>query len=278
MRNFHDKVKEHLGIYKTKELNISKKGIFKYKEEDYYHDHILPSDAKEFNIMEPYRHDFYSSDYSKISFHKYFHHMNSSQAMCINFFYPLIKEQQLDRIPSMLNIPGGVRYNVENTCFEKVSELEESFTKKTNFDFYMKLNSDIDLFFEIKYYEKEFGKGEKNQEHRQKFQDTYWPILNANPAIKDCFKNEDAFLDNYQIMRNLIHINPSSYVTFILPEENLKIKKQAMLAKKDMIESGWESHFILLTWEELMDKMISLRTPQELVDYYREFRKKYLEY
>lgn len=253
-------------------------GVFKYGGKDYYHDHILPGTAKEYNIIEQYRNDFYSSEYSNISFHKYFHHMNSSQAMCINFFYPLIKEQQLDLIPSILNISGDVVYNHEHTCFEKESELEKGNSRKTNFDFYLNLNSGIKLFFEIKYDEREFGKGQKNLEHKQKFRDTYWPELEFHSAIKDCFKNEDSFLDNYQIMRNLIHINPTNYVIFIFPEENLKIKKQAMLAKKDMIKTGWENHFILLTWEDLMNKMDSQRLSQELVDYYIEFRKKYLDY
>jgi hypothetical protein len=276
--DFHNKVKKHLVKYKKESLNISKPGLYRYKGREYEHDHILPFDCIELNIIEKYRNDFYASMHSDIAFHKYFHHLNSSQAMCINFFYPLIKEKLLDRLTSILELKGNVNYNPNDICFEKESKVEESSTRKTNFDFYIKLDTGAELYFEIKYFEKEFGKGKKNDERRQKFRDTYWSILKEHPAIADSYKTEDSFLENYQIMRNLIHINQESYVIFIYPEENLKIKREALSALKNIIESGWENHFILLTWEDLVEKIISQSFPKELIDYYIEFESKYLNY
>lgn len=277
--DFHNKVKKHLGKYKKESLNISKPGLFSYKGREFKHDHILPLDTIESNIIEKYRNDFYTSMYSSdISIHKYFHHLNSSQAMCINFFYPLIKEKLLDLLTSILALKGDVNYNPNDICFEKESEVEESSARKTNFDFYIKLDTGTKLYFEVKYSERKFGKGEKTDERRKKFRDTYWSILKEHPAIKESCKIEDLFLDNYQIMRNLLHINQESYVIFIYPEENLNIKREALSALKNIIESGWENHLILLTWEDLVEKIISYSMPKDLIDYYMEFKSKYLKY
>ncbi|GAI49533.1 unnamed protein product, partial [marine sediment metagenome] len=78
---------------------------------------------------------------SKISFHKYFHHLNSSQALCINLFFPLIVEEKLDVILELLEIPKNT---ITNACFEKESDIEivAGTDRKTNFDFYLQLAND----------------------------------------------------------------------------------------------------------------------------------------
>jgi len=92
------KILEKLVEYKKtqKDLRNLDSGTYRGK----LYDHILPLADKKYknkaNIIEYYRDDFYKSELSKIKYHKYFHHLNSSQAMCINFFYPLIKKEQLN--------------------------------------------------------------------------------------------------------------------------------------------------------------------------------------
>ena len=50
--DFHNKVKKHLGKYKKESLNISKPGLFSYRGRDFEHDHTLPLDTIESNIIE----------------------------------------------------------------------------------------------------------------------------------------------------------------------------------------------------------------------------------
>lgn len=275
MGNFINKVKAHLGKYKENTLKISEDGVFIHNGKKYEYDHIIPKDRYQLNILEKYRTDFFDSSYSKnITLHRYFHHLNSSQAMCINFFYPLINEKLLEKILEVLNVKGSVNY--DEVCFEKESELERSSERKTNFDFYIKLVSGINLFFEIKYTENGFGKPKHDAEHKNKFKNTYKPLLDKNPAIKKEFKNESTFLNNYQIMRNLLNINNDSYVIFIYPKDNNPVDKEAFEAKQ-MINDSWQNHFILLTWEEISKKLITHLEYQKLKDYYsKEFINKYL--
>ena len=134
MSQFKYNVLKNLGKYKSKVLNIHEKGIFNYKGKIIYYDHILPKNKKNQNIINEIRNSFWSSNYSKINFHRYFHHLNSSQGLCINFFYPLIYSNQIKQLYNFLNIDFS---NIKKTEFESESNIEQSYkqTKKTNFDF-----------------------------------------------------------------------------------------------------------------------------------------------
>jgi hypothetical protein len=211
-----------------------------------------------------------------MKYHRYFHHLISSQAMCINFFYPLIKEKLLDEIITILGIKGEVNYNNCDVCFEKESELEKGTQSKINFDFYIKLKSGVRIFFEIKYTERDFGKAKNDTAHRKKFYNIYLPILKENKSIRSRWKTEERFLNNYQLMRNLIHINKYSYVVFIYPSENKGISNASIKARKEIIENGWKNHYILFTWEDLVEQLITRLNSNELIDYYKkEFSNKY---
>lgn len=273
--DFQTRVKNHLGTYKCNVMGVAEAGIFNYQGKEYYLDYILPLDNKELNIMEKYRQDFFDSKYKNIKFHRYFHHLNSSQAMCINFFYPLIKEKKLEDIIRLIGLNGEVDY--ENVAFEKESTIEKGNERKTNFDFYIPLKSGKQVFFEIKYTEREFGKALKDNDHSKKYHNTYEPILDKNQAIKEKAKNEEFFLDNYQIMRNLLHIDNDSYVVFVYPEGNKKIRTTALSARDDVLEQQCKNHFILLRWEELTKKLVETVDPS-LRDYFEEFWLKYLNY
>lgn len=281
MKDFQTRVKEHLGDYKINKLNVSEEGIFKYQNQEIPYKHILPKEKEKLNIIEKYREDFFNSPYYKdITLHRYFHHLNSSQAMCINFFYPLIKENLLETILNTLGIEGSISYNPDDISFEKESDLETNAERRTNFDFYIRLSNGNKIYFEIKYTENEFGSVRTDDaEHIKKFHDTYMPLIINNPALKEEFKNSDMFLENYQIMRNLSHIDGDSYVVFIYPEGNKAIRNAALSARKDIIKNGWKNHFIPFTWESLIPQLKYNLNSKELLDYYdKEFCFKYLKY
>ncbi|MEW9096003.1 MAG: hypothetical protein AB2417_13060 [Clostridiaceae bacterium] len=278
LRDFQTRVKEHMGEYKINKLKTKEDGKFIYQGKEILYKHILPEDKKELNIIENYRADFYKSDYSKIKFHKYFHHLNSSQAMCINFFYPLIKEKYIGLILDIIGVEKDSNYEIQDISFEKESELEEGQGRKTNFDFYIKLKSGIKIYFEVKYTENEFGKAQNDEVHKDKFREVYNPLLYNNEAIKGIFKTEEYFLNNYQIMRNIVYISEDSYVVFLYPKENYSVRKQALKAREYILERKFTDHFILYTWEDIAQEIIQRLPPGELKDYYnKEFTYKYIK-
>ena len=85
---FRDSACAHLANYKLAALNIKGDGIFRYRGKNIPKSHILPKSMYTFNILEEYRSQFFSSTYGNIKLHQFFHHLNSSQALCINLNLP----------------------------------------------------------------------------------------------------------------------------------------------------------------------------------------------
>ena len=283
MSDFQTRVREHLGKYKREVLGVKENGAFYHNDREYLYEHILPSEKAQLNILERYRDDFFKSTCcQEIQLHRYFHHLNSSQAMCINFFYPLIKEKKLqivaDYLQSLTNGWGegeSISYKSGDIAFEKDSDKETSSSRKTNFDFYTRLRTGIKLYFEIKYTEAGFGAAKNDAEHQAKFCEAYLPLLQNNLAINNDLKNVDFFLNNYQVMRNLAHISKDSFVVFLYCGQNTGIKEAALKAL-EIINKGWEEHFILLEWEDLLAR-VGQMVGSGLAGYYTgDFFEKYL--
>ena len=271
--NYQKKVKQHLGTYKKEVLGVDEKGLFKHNGNEYYFDYILPKQLADLNIMKEYREPFLNSDYSKINYHRYFHHLNSSQALCINLFFPLIHEQKLNVILELLELPGkGVR----RSEFEKLSPIEQTSGRKTNFDFYLELTDGKQIFFEVKYTEQEFGKAKYDQRHIEKFEKTYLPLLRNNPFIREEFKTVHMFLENYQIMRNLVHFGENNYVIFLYQQGNLNIGKQAKLAHDEMVTEKGKERFKILVLEQMLDHITESLNTGRIMDHFQEFKEKYL--
>ena len=142
--NFQKIVKENLCNYKHHKLQIKKPGIYNYRGDELKYDHILPKDLKHLNVIKHYRSDFFNSDLSKISYHKYFHHLNSSQALCVNLFFPLIVSDETRIISELLELPTK---SIKSPCFEFVSDIEltKQYSRKTNFDFFCKLSDKLKM-------------------------------------------------------------------------------------------------------------------------------------
>ena len=258
--------------YKLGVLKISQDGVFMFKKEKIKLGHILPDKDKKLNIISTYRDYFYNSELAKIKFHRFFHHLNSSQAMCINFFYPLIKEEKLNLILEKIGLKNE-KINYKKVIFEKESNIEND-GRRTSFDFYIETINGKKLFFEIKYTENEFAKAKCDEEHKNKYINSY---KNKTEVLKKEYRNSDDFLKNYQLMRNIINVTENNYVIFIFPDKNLKIKRQAE-GSKDFVVNIYKENIINLTWEDLFEFVYNnISNNNTLKTHFNEFKKKYLE-
>lgn len=280
--SYADSVKEYLCEYKNNILKIDEPGIYKHQGIFYEYHHILPAKLGGFlNILESYRLTFFGSGFDYKKLHRYFHHLNSSQALCINLFYPLLKEGKLSLILDQLGFPEQDVIE-EKSCFEKESDLEKDKDgknrRKTNFDFFMKLKNGTKIYFEIKYTENEFGKTDPDEyaKHVDKFKSVYKKLLNDNKFITQNYHDKDEFLKNYQIMRNLCHITDDSYVVFVYPEANNKIHKQIQYAASNILTPEGNKRFRAMTLETLIPALReNVATSSNLSQHYTEFSKKY---
>src|SRR5271169_3418289 len=125
--NFCKSICDHLGTYKVQVLGVEKLGIFPYRGREVRKTHILPISGTgkrgQLNIL-PYRDvRFFERDYSKIKYHQFFHHLNSSQALCLNLFYPLIEENRLGLLTEFLKIEST---GPLKGAFETQSQIEQA--------------------------------------------------------------------------------------------------------------------------------------------------------
>lgn len=276
------KILNNLSRYKTKVIKEYQDGIYKHprygtiKKLPY----ILPKIDNHFkntkNILSGIRADFLNSNYKNIKPHIYFNHLNSSQAMCINFFYPLIKNNLLNHVLSKININEPIDYS--EVKFEKDSNIEKT-GRKTNFDFYIKTKNNTNIYFEIKYTESSFGSAKKDEEHTRKFHADYLPKLNLVPHINKDYHSKDKFFKNYQIMRNILNIDVNSYVAIIYLKDNEKLRMKCEEVKNKIISGPLTSHFLDIDWHDMFDWVYSnIQGNAVLVKYYDNFHDKYLVY
>jgi hypothetical protein len=278
------KILNNLSRYKTDVIREYQNGLYKHprygtiKKLPY----ILPKIDNHFkntkNILTDIRADFLNSNYKNIKPHIYFNHLNSSQAMCINFFYPLIKNNLLNHVLSRIKINDPINYS--EVKFEKNSTIENT-GRKTNFDFYIKTKKNKNIYFEIKYTERSFGSAKNDIPHTRKFKADYLPKLKLVSHINKNYYSKDNFFKNYQIMRNILNIDVNSYVVIIYLKENEKLRKECEEVKNKIILGPLASHFLDICWHDMFDWVyinIQKQNNIVLVKYYDNFYDKYLAY
>ena len=196
--------------------------------------------------------------------------------MCINFFYPLIKNNLLNHVLSKININEPVNYS--EVKFEKDSNIENT-GRKTNFDFYIKTKNNKNIYFEIKYTERSFGSAKNDIPHTRKFNTDYLPKLNLVSHINKDYHSKDKFFKNYQIMRNILNIDVNSYVVIIYLKENEKLRKKIEEVKDEVIVGPLTNHFLYIDWHDMFDWVYkNIHNNTYLVSYYDDFHDKYLAY
>jgi hypothetical protein len=266
--NFSEKTKKRLSEFKNEKFPGLENG--KWKKNNKSYPHILPEENKLDNLLQPYKNEFI--DFLKtqnIKLHSDFHHLNSSQAMCFNFFFPLYYERNLEIITDFLGFKNET-INYDSVCFEK-DGLEAEFGRQpTSFDFYFKTQSGKKLFFEIKYTEGGYGKAKINS---GKFDQVYSNFLKP---INFNFHNPQPFFDNYQILRNLVHIDENSYVIFIFPKDNNSVKKDSERVKSEFLIENFQEHFFSVYWESIFSKVSDSMTISKMSKQYSDFKEKYL--
>jgi hypothetical protein len=271
---FRDLACEHLIKYKREYLpEITEDGIFHYRGEDLKKAHILPATSAKLNILDTFRDQFWSSPYSAIKPHKFFHHLNSSQALCINLFYPLIAQHKLPLFLQFL----GITYNGDLIAqFEKESDLEKHADRLTSFDFWIDLAGTSNIFVEVKYTEQGFGKAKHDAEHVAKFRKTYLPLLENSRFLVDDCKKEEFFLDHYQILRNLVHITDTDRVVLLFPSGNSAVKEHAAYARDVLLTDAGRARLSIVHLEEFVSFLVEKCAGGSLDGYYQEFSAKYL--
>lgn len=199
-----------------------------------------------------------SIDCNTIHLHQYAHHLNSSQIMCYNFFRPLIDSydgKMYKPKDSLLNLIGmEIDQEIEPhgaVCnFEYIDDSAEN----TNFDFYFK-KEDVEVFFEIKYTEREFSKKSSAKDPHAQYESIYKPMIENTKElfIGETISEQDFNNEYYQLARNSIRATSADkHVFFVCPKEHEELINQFVeFSDKYLTEKGKE-RIKLITWEDLV--------------------------
>lgn len=253
----------HLAKYKKDVLKIDELGLRRGSE----YAHILPVGQEKRNLIDG---DFYNAlnaTADSISLHPAFGHLNSSQAMCLNFMVPLLERGAfLECIKKAC--PGAVRGKIlTESEFEKV--VDE--TERTQFDFYCETDAGETLSFEFKYSEPNFSVMADDERHREKFEEIYKGRLQELGI--DIGK--ETFAADYQLWRNILYAGTGRHtVFFVFPRFRPDLQEAVEAARKNCpAELQKRIHCILI--DECVDALLKSGN-SALASHYTEFKKKYL--
>ena len=274
-REFRSKVLDHMKKYKEKFLRVKETVSINGRS----YSHILPEKYYEMNFSRDVKDKLVGSKYlSSIHWHRYSHHLNSSQVMAVNFFYPLLKYRELDTLLMLMGIEDEIVYDPSHISFSKISEIEETQGRKTCFDFHFKLKSGKEVYVMSKYTDGCYGKA-LDEEFTKKYEETYKPLLEKSGIIKEEFKTEKFFLENYNFMRSLVHLSEDSYLLVIYPRENWQIREKALKVEEEILNEGFKEHYIPVVWEDLLDHLIDKMRNYDVARFYESwFKDKYFRY
>ena len=127
--DYADKLRKQLKDYKEQEWPDLAYGEWRYRGRLLRYPHILPADRYQLNILPTIRErfwDWFRTRKPKIKLHKYFHHLNSSQALCFNLFFPLLADDGKTVDPRLTQVLAIQDAGPFTGYFEKVLNLHYS--------------------------------------------------------------------------------------------------------------------------------------------------------
>lgn len=214
MSTYQAVLQGHLAKYKANRLGVLEPGLFGGNGRAYKH--ILPLDLRRLNVLEPFRAEFwaYHKLHPEIRLHRYFHHLNSSQALAFNLFFPFFSSGSKAAIALTRSL--GVTSNVMHWKFEHVPDRAEG----TNVDVAWCSASGSWIYCEVKLSEAEFGTAKPDTEHRYKLKHIYEERLSG--LVKPELLGPDKFFRHYQLLRNISFLGRSrvDHVVFLVPAAN----------------------------------------------------------
>ena len=121
MKRYQIGLREHLARYAKRRLGVTEPGVHRGRA----YPHILPYRLRFLNLLESGRAEIqdYLRTHPSVQLHQYFHHLNSSQALALNVFYPYFAAG--GQAVHALMRSMGMGESVESWEFEAVPDDDE---------------------------------------------------------------------------------------------------------------------------------------------------------
>lgn len=269
--SYQDELKRHLADYKRRHLGIHKPGVFRYRGRDVHQDHILPIAKAYRNLFEeakPEASAFLANHPGKR--HRYFHHLNSSQAFAFNLFFPYFSGGP-EAASALLRALG------QEGIFEKwepeaVPEPDE----ESNIDVLWTTSDGAQTFCEVKLSEADFGKATDDARHRTKLNQTYHRVLAAH--LEPGRLERLFFFDAYQFNRNVWHMVRADHnrLIFLLPRANGVLWEQLQELLLGVVPRTRERISAVAIEDAIAKLSVDDRCPRGLRQYANKLKQKYV--
>lgn len=269
--SYQDKLKQHLVEYKRQHLGISASGVFLSGRDEVRHDHILPVEDANKNILE-------EAQQAASAFltahpnqrHRYYHHLNSSQAFAFNLFFPYFSSGP-DAASALLRALGQ-----EGVVAKYVPEAVPVLEEESNIDMVWTNEDGAQTFCEVKLSEVDFGKAADDFQHKTKLEETYGPLLKSH--LEPSRLERAAFLNAYQFNRNVWHMvrSDNDRLIFLLPLANTVLWSRLHKLLLGVVPLTRE-RISVVAIEDVIDKLSAdAGCPKELREYANKLKQKYV--
>lgn len=226
-RSYADRLQTHLAEYKVNSvwgLDVDAEGECRHKA----YPHILPAKQRDLNILPTIRQDFWAywkklearppEDGKPPRLHTCFPHLNSSQALAFNLFYPFIRHEFADGDLLLSVLRSDTTISGTDRIEKIVLEYEPDRREGSNFDVAIFCASRL-ILVEVKLTESEFGTCANDKKHREKLVDIYEELLREKVS-EECLYGP-TFFKNYQVLRHFARLKGEGVeVVFLFPKAN----------------------------------------------------------
>ncbi|MEZ5064069.1 MAG: hypothetical protein R3B81_05000 [bacterium] len=266
---YADQARQHLSNYKRQTLRVLEDGEWRKQGPKY--SHILPDWEGGLNLLEPFREEMNTYLSARVKKHRGFHHLNSSQAMALNLFYPALQSAPMQRC--LTQALADSDRTIADWHFEWVADSKEG----TNFDLHLELDTGENVYVEVKFTESSFGTASEKRTdgaYQAKLDGIYRDRL-ADKVIPE-FLELDAFCRHYQLLRNISYAGSGSRVVFVVPAGNTSAQRHARQVLDHALLPG-VSGISLVTVEKIHEALAAAAVEDARLDlHYRQFKDKYL--
>ena len=264
---------EQLSSYRENILGVREKGTFTHLGKQLSYGHILPTGHKWMNILEPFQPEVRAYiEASGVELHRYFHHLNSSQAFALNLFYPFFKRRQSAVLLKALGLHGTAK----QWGFEHIPDTLEG----TNVDVYWRTKENtgqiVTTWCEVKLTERKFGTAKADEDHLTKLRKIYRPRFEETGCARELL-DAGVFFEHYQLLRNiwLAAEAPTSRVLLLLPWENPALWTQ-IAAVRRLLSPVLNERVLIASIEEVLIALSHAGSPDWIPRYIRQLQEKYL--
>jgi hypothetical protein len=265
--SYQDDLKRHLTEYKKVHLGIVEPGVFRHRGRDLLYGHILPVQSTSLNLFEEARG--FRQVYPDIKLHRYFHHLNSSQAFAFNLFFPFFSGKP-EAASALLMALGSA-----GVLADWKPEWVPDRVERTNIDVCWWTVDGVKTTCEVKLSETDFGKAQDDRRHRDKFL-VYREKLSSHLAPARLERR--AFLDAYQFNRNVYHMvcDDRTRLMFLLPQANAVLWDRLAELLKGIITSTRDRISVVAIEAVIGTLSADEKCPKEMREYATRLKQKYV--